>query len=187
MLTALDRLRRVGRDLALAGLVSTRGGNLSVRTGERILVTRTGAALGHLEAESLVEVPAERAAPGDEEASSDLLLHREIYRSRGVGAIVHAHPPAVTALTFAGEVIEPVDHEGRLLMPTVQICEETDPREGLARRAADAVAAGDRVVAVRGHGTYAAGESPEDACHWTTALEMSARILLDLRAAGLTR
>ncbi len=35
----LEQFQRVGRDLFVAGLISSHGGNMSVRQGDRILIT----------------------------------------------------------------------------------------------------------------------------------------------------
>jgi L-fuculose-phosphate aldolase len=44
----LEQFRRVGRDLYAGGLVSSHGGNVSVRRGEAIVITTHGSRLGHL-------------------------------------------------------------------------------------------------------------------------------------------
>lgn len=183
---ATDRgdLRDVGRDLYLRGLVSTRGGNLSVRADDALLITRTGAPLGRLTGSDIIEVPVEGPSEVDDQASSDLVVHRAIYRLSDAGAVAHGHGVFATTLSFAGP-ITPVDHEGKLLLGEVPVFEETDPRTTMADQMGAALSSGARVVAARGHGTYAAGETIEAAAQWTTAVEMSARILIELRGAGI--
>ncbi|HCV00150.1 MAG TPA: aldolase, partial [Dehalococcoidia bacterium] len=44
----LGELVKVGRDLYQLGMVSSRGGNLSIRDGHSMWITGTGTALGHL-------------------------------------------------------------------------------------------------------------------------------------------
>lgn len=174
----VERMRRIGRDLAGGGLVSTRSGNLSVRMRDTIVVTRTGAMLGHLGPADLVEVPVDGSDDRDTEASSDLVVHREIYRRTDALAVVHAHAPDTIALSLRMDEIVPVDTEGLAFVPRVPVFEETRPRTTLAGRVAGALADGARVVAVRAHGTFAAGDAIESAAHWTTCLAMSSRILL---------
>jgi ribulose-5-phosphate 4-epimerase/fuculose-1-phosphate aldolase len=42
-------------------------------------------------------------SPGDRDASSELLMHLEVYRQRpDVNAVVHAHPPLATGFAVAG-------------------------------------------------------------------------------------
>lgn len=181
-----ERMRRAGRDLYIAGLVSTRSGNLSVRIRDTLVVTRAGASLPHLRPEDLVEVPA--AGPGDRDgdASSDLAVHRAVYARSSARAVVHAHPPLAVVLSFGGTPIVPADHEGRLFIPSVPVVDEGRPRVVVGDRVGEAMADGAAIVAVRGHGTYAAGDSIEAATHWTTSLELSARIVIELRRSGIS-
>lgn len=180
----VEGLRRAGRDLYLLGLVSTRGGNLSARAGDLLVITRTGAPLGGLEPQDFVQVPVQTESEADAEASFDLVVHREIYRRSDALTVVHAHGPLTATLSFDGP-LRPVDHEGRILMPEVPVFAETRPRSVLAGQVAEAVAGGCRAVAVRGHGTFCAGDTIDAAMQWTTALELSARVLLETRRAGI--
>lgn len=176
----METLVRAGRDLAAWQLVSTRGGNLSQRSGEEILITRTGAMLGRLEPHDLVTVGLE-PGPRDEHASGDLAVHREIYRRTQAAAVVHAHPSSVVALAYTADVLVPEDHEGRIFVPRAPVIDEREPRHLVAAEVADRIATGAAVVVVRTHGTYAAAGSLDDALHRTTSLELSARILLARR------
>jgi L-fuculose-phosphate aldolase len=173
----IERMRRIGRDIYLTGLVSTRAGNMSVRIRDTIVMSRVGASLGRLAPEDFVEIPV--AGPGDRDAdvSSDLVIHRAIYEQTENRAVLHAHGPETIIASMAGGPISPADHEGRLLIPLVPVAEEAEVRSELAATIGRDVAAGSRIVAVRGHGTFAAGDAIEAAAHWTTCLEQSCRIL----------
>ena len=50
----LDQFRLIGRDLFLAGVISSHGGNMSVRMGDRILITRRGSMLAQLEERDII-------------------------------------------------------------------------------------------------------------------------------------
>jgi ribulose-5-phosphate 4-epimerase/fuculose-1-phosphate aldolase len=65
-------------------------GNLSWFDGERLVITRTGSELAGLTEDDVLEGTLDRPPPG---SSSDLVLHLEMYRERGPGAVAHAHPP----------------------------------------------------------------------------------------------
>src|SRR3972149_9163574 len=110
---ALDGVRAAGRMRWEAGLVSSHGGNISVRLpGGGLLVTRTGAMLGRLGEGDLVTVTADGSPRG--EPSMDTALHRAVYEASGAQAVLHAHPRHAIALSLAMDVIEPADAEGRL-------------------------------------------------------------------------
>jgi ribulose-5-phosphate 4-epimerase/fuculose-1-phosphate aldolase len=87
---ALADFRGAGRTLFSLGLVRGAEGNLSTWDGSRLRITRTGARLFELGAADVVEGSLQELPPG---SSSDASLHVAMYRERGAGAIVHAHPP----------------------------------------------------------------------------------------------
>ena len=51
----LPQFQRVGHDLFSRGLVSSHSGNLSIRAGERLIITRQGSMLAHLSEQDLVD------------------------------------------------------------------------------------------------------------------------------------
>jgi ribulose-5-phosphate 4-epimerase/fuculose-1-phosphate aldolase len=85
-----DDFRAAGRALFSLGLVRETEGNLSTFDGATLVITRSGAPLGELGTGHLVAGSLETDLEG---ASSDLGVHRGLYRERGPGAVVHAHPP----------------------------------------------------------------------------------------------
>ncbi len=93
-----------GRDGWLRGLFAGFNGNVSVRQGERVVITATGSAKGHLTPKDLAVVELATGAPlSSAKASSELAVHLEIYRSQPrAEAIVHTHPPRLLALSLRG-------------------------------------------------------------------------------------
>lgn len=101
-----------GRRLGVRGLISAAEGNLSVRLGGgRLLTTPTGRRKDELEPADLTTVPLDPLAgpsAAGPRPSSDIAIHRAIYRARpDVVAVAHAHIPAAMALSLAGEVPDP--------------------------------------------------------------------------------
>ena len=86
----LEEFRRAGRTLFSFGLVKGSEGNLSTFDGETLSITRTGSRLDALDAGDLIVGTLDGDLPG---ASSDLRVHRGMYREQGAGAIAHCHPP----------------------------------------------------------------------------------------------
>lgn len=102
-----------GRRLGSRGLISAAEGNLSVRLSSvTILATPTGRRKDELEVDDLATVPLDpRAGPAatGPRASSDIAIHRAIYRARpDVVAIAHAHLQAAMALTLADTAPDPL-------------------------------------------------------------------------------
>lgn len=117
-ITADDRHALVvaARAVAESGLVVGSSGNLSVRRGERVLVTPRRAKLGAIDPEDCVEVGLDDGAVADDHAtdsepSSEAALHRAVYAATGAGAVVHTHSHFATVLgTLVDEL--PAIHYG---------------------------------------------------------------------------
>lgn len=176
----LEQFVMVGRDLFQGGLVTSHGGNLSVKRGSRLIITRSGAMLGHLMVDDLVTLSLDD--PHHPKASRELPLHLSVYMSTRARALVHAHPPHAVALSFSSHWIEPVDAEGALVLPRVPVLEVENPIGSQEVALAVAQALKEFPVAVvKGHGSFARGWDLEEAYHYTSILEASARILWLLR------
>ncbi|MEB3284207.1 MAG: class II aldolase/adducin family protein [Candidatus Sericytochromatia bacterium] len=86
------------------GFLAATDGNVSVRWGDKVLITPTGVSKGRLKPEDiLVTSLTGRATAG---ASSELSLHLCAYHARpDVQSVVHGHPPRAIAFTVAGREI----------------------------------------------------------------------------------
>lgn len=167
----LRDMQEVGQDLYQLALVTSHGGNLSVRVGHDMWITGTGTMLGRLRDRhiSLVQADGRHEGPPP---SSDTVLHQTIYALGGANAVGHAHPRHAIALSFDTDLFVPGDLEGQLHLKEVPVV-EAGPRqvEGIAHALTSHL-----VVLLRGHGAYARGQNLWEALHWLTALEESAQI-----------
>jgi L-fuculose-phosphate aldolase len=181
MLTS--QFQSVGRDLCARSLVSSHGGNLSVRMGDRLLITHRGSMLSCLEERDLVETGVTKNDRFTPLASTELTVHRSIYKKTSASAIVHAHPAYAVALSFSEREIIPRDVEGNLILTKVPILGwDVDVKPGeLAEEIAEALKE-HKIVLVRSHGSFAAGQLLEEAYHYTTTLEQSCQLLYLLKA-----
>ncbi|MBN1855981.1 MAG: aldolase [Dehalococcoidia bacterium] len=178
-----SQFEKVGRSLFEEGLVSSHGGNLSVRQGDALHITHRGSPLGSLGRVDVVETSVNRNTRSTPLCSSELPVHRAIYRKTSAHAIVHAHPSHAVALTFLEKELVPSDIEGRITLPRVPIIGQdylSGPGE-LCEEIAEAF--GDsRVVLVKGHGSFAIAELLEEAYYLTSILEQSCKVLCLLRS-----
>ena len=92
-----DLFREVGRDLFLAGAVTARHGNLSVRDGDRIFITRSGSMLSRLEPSDIIETRID-ACEMDAGCSRELVVHRAVYQATST-----VSPVAATWGPFTGQ------------------------------------------------------------------------------------
>ena len=91
-----DACRRLGAE----GLLIGTAGNVSVRVGERVAITATGAVLARLTPDQVTVVDLDgNLVDGSLEPTSELDLHLGVYRRYGTCAVVHTHAPMATALS----------------------------------------------------------------------------------------
>ena len=183
-----SQFQSVGRDLFSRGLVSSSSGNLSIRLGERIIITRRGSNLGCLEEHDLIETGISKNDRNTPLASVELPVHRTIYQTTPALAIVHAHSPHAVALSLTETEITPNDIEGISIADRVPVLGwhmEVKPG-GLADIIAQALAQC-RIVMVHGHGSFAIGQLLEEAHNYTTTLEESCQVICLLKSLKVTQ
>ncbi|MBC7335568.1 MAG: aldolase [Clostridia bacterium] len=177
--------RRIGRDLFLAGLITSHGGNLSVRLGDRLFITRRGAMLGRLKRGDVIETGLEEDDSGIALASSEVVVHRAIYRETAALAVLHAHPPYTVVLSLSRDAIVPLDSEASYLLHRVPVlaAEKTIGSAEVAGLVAPALR-DYKIVVLRGHGTFATGQFLEEAWQWTSCLEAASMIVYLAELSG---
>ncbi len=101
-------LVRITKKLDAQGLNRGASGNVSVRCGEGFLITPSGMGAEGLGEDDLVFVDLAGQARGRWQPSSEWLFHRDIYVQRPeLGAVVHTHSIAATALACMRKEIPP--------------------------------------------------------------------------------
>jgi L-fuculose-phosphate aldolase len=180
----LEEFQNIGRDLFLTGLVSSHGGNMSVRLGDRVMITHRGSQLGRLAPEDIVETGLYQDDSGIMKASSETPVHRTIYLQTSGLAIVHAHPKVAVALSLYEDEIVPIDNEGSYLLHKVPvISSEVASGTAMAGIVAESLQKY-KITMVRGHGCFAIGQVLEEAYQWVSCLEESALVLYYARTLG---
>jgi L-fuculose-phosphate aldolase len=196
---AADALIKAGRRLGARGLISAGEGNLSLRLdADRLLVTPSGRRKDELERDDLVVVwlghdASEARSPSGLRPSSDLAGHLAVHGARPeLGAVAHAHLPALLALTLAGEVPDPAAlPETALFLPRLPFLTfgEMGSVE-LAERVATALSTPPEpfanAVLLERHGAVAVGPDPEIAVNRLELVEVLCRTWRDallIRAA----
>jgi L-fuculose-phosphate aldolase len=173
----------VGRDLFVSDAVTARGGNLSVRDGDLIHITRRGSMLGRLGEDDIV-VTLMEPGPADADCSTELVVHRAIYLGTDACAIVHAHTTHTTYRSLIEDEIRPIDSDARYVIGDVipvlnpsSVIGSAEAAELLAEVLAEIP-----IAVLRGHGPFAHGPTIEEAFAKVSILEAACRIL-DLRDA----
>lgn len=184
------------RMVEAAGRLATRGlspgssGNLSVRIGDRLLITPTGVGMLDLWPDDIAVVPIEpEAMPGPgPRPSKELPLHRAVYARRPTtAAVVHLHAPYSTALSCLPVTAWPdgrlpwltpyqVTKVGALPVVPYAVPGTAELADAVAKRAADSAC-----LLLANHGSIASGLSLTAAVEAAEELEAAAQLMLTLR------
>jgi L-fuculose-phosphate aldolase len=160
---------------------------MSVRLGDRVLITCRGSMLGSLTEADLIDVGLNENDSGIALASTEVKVHRAVYAATSHLAIVHSHPRTATALSMGREYIVPMDEEGRYYFKRIPVLGvqaaigSVELEEKLPSLLKDFP-----VVMVRGHGAFAAGGNLEEGLQFTHSLEWSCEILMRCLAFGMS-
>jgi L-fuculose-phosphate aldolase len=105
--STISRIVEISRFMYERKYVSSRNGNVSAlnERGE-VLITPASSCIGYLDPSDIVEVDLEGVRlHGKHNPSLELPFHLAVYRSReDVRAVVHAHPPYLTAFSLVGRI-----------------------------------------------------------------------------------
>ncbi|MDI6889138.1 MAG: aldolase [Methanocellales archaeon] len=173
----LKEMAKFGKKLVESGLVSSQFGNISVRVDNKMIITKRGAMLDEISDGGVIEIDLEESKNFDLKASIEATVHREVYRSTSALAVIHAHPPyaVVGSLMVRGKNIKPMDCEGLYLLHEIPIVEGETGTKQLAEVVSYALQDHKGVI-VRGHGTFAIGETLEEAYVVTSMIEHSCKV-----------
>ena len=176
----LNQFQNVGRSLFYRGLVSSQSGNLSIRMGDRLIITRRGSNLGALQEKDLVETGINKNDRSTPMASVELPVHRAIYQHTQARAIVHAHAPHSMALSMTPKKIASPHLENFCSLGQVPVIGWGREDGSQTGRPGGLIAEGlkeRRIVVVHGHGSFAIGQLLDEAYNSTTGLEEACEIL----------
>lgn len=166
------------------GLNDSHSGNVSVKEGDHIWITPSGACADTLTETDLV--CCELNQPPPEGASLDTTLHLAVYKNNAnLKAVFHSHGAHTIAMTMNGQEFMPFDFEGQFYFGKVPVInlEFNEVFTQSAKQVAKQLK-NNKAVVVCGHGTYAAAESLNLAYKWSCSLELSAKIAFIARQAG---
>lgn len=174
-----EMFREIGRDLYTANLISSHGGNLSIRLGDHVVIKRRGAMLGQLKPQDLIETRLDKNDSGVALASTELLAHRTIYLHTPALAICHCHPRTAIAFSLSRDEIVPIDNEASYFLKKVPVVTEefASGTPQMANKVASALQ-NYKIIMLRGHGSFATGQTLDEAFLWSSTLEEACQIML---------
>ncbi|HHI30574.1 fuculose phosphate aldolase [Methanosarcinales archaeon ex4484_138] len=172
-----QEISRFGKKLVASGLVESHFGNISLKIGSKMLITRSGIALDDITENGVVEIDLNTPSSLDIIASSETIVHRAIYKNTSALAIIHAHAPYAVIQSFIEktESLKPIDSEGQYFLHEIPIVRGGVGTPELSQNTATALRE-HRGVIVYSHGTFATGKILEEAFVTTTQIEHSCKI-----------
>jgi len=171
----MQEMAKYGKKLVERGLVESTVGNISVRLADKMLITRSGAALDEITRESVVELDIDKPSSLDAVASKESPVHRAVYRKTPALAIIHAHCPFAVVESMLVEKIVPLDIEGQYFLHEIPVVRGGAGTQELAENTSEALKE-HRGAVVFGHGTFATGKTLEEAYSVTTLMEHSCKV-----------
>ena len=199
------RLAEIGRRFDARGWVLGTSGNFSVvvsREPLRLAITSSGTSKGELTADSIVEIDqaGQLITPGTGWPSAEALIHVEIVRARGAGAVLHTHSIWSTLLSDrhmagGGLVVEGYEmlkglqgvatHEHREWIPILENDQDMERLAGHVR-AALSERPGAHAFLLRRHGMYTWGETLSHAVRHVEIVEFLLEAVARSERGGTT-
>ena len=172
-----EEFKKIGAALYEKGLIHFYGGSLSIRQGDKILITKKGAILSDLSDEDIIETGLEPSG-NDQEAALELLNHRAIYKESNAQAVVCAHPTYSIILAQNEEKLIPSDAVGKTLLRSVPVvrAREVIGSSEVTKYMAPVFRSGYAVCIVRGYASFAAAPDLKKAFNLTEVLERTSKI-----------
>jgi L-fuculose-phosphate aldolase len=175
-------LIRICRRLYARGLVVATDGNISCRCEDgTLLITPSGVAKGELEEAQLLRVDGRgQVLAGEGKPSSEFRMHLAVYAERpDVQAVVHAHPPLLTAFTLAGvPFIAETLPEVWLTIGPVPTAAYATPSTAEVVTAIAPYIANHQAILLERHGSLTVGKDLQEAYLRLEKLEHAAHTLL---------
>jgi L-fuculose-phosphate aldolase len=174
------------RAMNARGINRGTSGNVSARVDGGMIVTPTGAPYESMRPEDLVATTLEGRVLGAGAPSSEWPFHAAVYRARAdVGAVVHAHPIAATALSCLRRGIPPFHYMVAVAGGTSIECSRyaTFGTDALADAVVEALGS-NRACLIANHGMLAAAATPDAALALAVEVEALAAQYLAALSVG---
>lgn len=169
--------RKFGKLLDAHGYNTSHSGNISVRRGDRIFITRRGSMSADIKKKDVVETGIYEDDSGIVLASTETIVHRAIYQNTSALAVIHAHTPYAIVLSLIEKEIVAVDAEGQYHMHKIPVVDLDVPVGSTeAAEKVPPVLKNYKAVMVRSHGVFATGSILEEAYMWVSVVDSISKL-----------
>lgn len=176
----------MGLRLAETGLVVGTWGNVSVRVGDKMVITPSG---GDYAAMTEADLPVVDIASGAWEGpkpSSERDLHLAVYRERKeINGVIHVHSPNASTLAAARRELPPIlDDIAQLIGPSVRVADYALPSTKKIVRVTMKALKGRMAALMANHGAVCLGRSLDEALLCCQVLEKGCKAYIEAEFLG---
>ncbi len=123
------KIIEIGKLLWDKGLVTGFNGNISARIDQdTLLITATGTCLGYLKDGDIITIKTNGDVVGVGKASTEKLMHTEIYKNfPDINFVVHTHPTYTNGFFLSNDTFTPKTFEAKFYLGEVKSIVQTTP------------------------------------------------------------
>ncbi|MCA4131789.1 3-oxo-tetronate 4-phosphate decarboxylase [Arthrobacter sp. M4] len=186
-----DSVVAAARSIFTRGLTHGSTGNISVRFGERIIITPTGSSLGTVESEELAVIDADGRHVDGNRPSKEAFLHAAVLRARPqAGAVVHTHSTHAAAVScLAGldpsDALPPLTAYFAMRVGSLPLLPYHAPGDRSLEELAETTARKSQAMLLANHGPVTSGHSLAAAIDAIEELEETAKLFLLLQGRNV--
>lgn len=181
-----QQIIEIGKRLYSRNLTIGTSGNISVKSEEGIYITASGTCLSNLKEEDIVLIDFDGNELSKVKASSEKMLHSEIYKLRpDVKAIIHTHPEYLTSFAACHQKLdEPIMSENILYFEDIPVAEYAMPSsKELVDNTVKYLTNRD-VVMMANHGAISVADNLEHAFVKMETAEYYAKVTINTKIIG---
>lgn len=170
------------------GWITTRDGNISVRDGDKLYITKTAVKKSRLSLDDILIIPIVANAPlyKDSKVSIEFLMHWLLLKDKSKGAVIHAHPTNIVAAMDLASSLNNISKGfpeiSRYTRVGKDVPFEPPGNHALAQKTAHNIANND-IVGLKKHGVTSTADTLDGAFEHIERLEHICQIVL---ASGVT-
>jgi len=185
-----EQLVAVAHSLYERGYTFGTAGNISVRDGDRILISPTNSSFGSLRPGDLAEVSLTGEALPGPAPSKEAHFHLAAYRARPeAAAVVHLHSCHATAVSCLDDLnmedaLPVFTPYFAMRLPCLPVAEYYPPGDPALAPAVEVAAAKSPALLLRNHGSIATGRTLQEASALAEEIEEQSRLFFLLGARG---
>ncbi len=184
--TARQAVLAMGVKLVETGLVIGTWGNISVRVGDKMVITPSGADYATLTPEDLPVVDIATDTWEGPKPSSERGLHLAVFRERPeINAVIHVHSPHASTMAAARRELPPIlDDVAQMIGPGVRVADYALPSTKKIVRQTMKALKGRMAAIMANHGAICLGRTLDEALLCCQVLEKGCKAYIEAEFLG---